>query len=154
MKVQDIMVKDVKTCHPDTNLAEATQIMWANDVGCLPVINGQSEVVGMITDRDIAIALGTRNRAPSELTVFEVKPNPQELYTCGAADDIRDALKTMRAQGVRRLPVVNGGSLKGFLTLDDIALTAGKPSGVSAAEFADTFKAICQQRTARKVAAA
>jgi len=154
MKVQDIMATDVKICHPDTNLAEATQIMWANDVGALPVINGQGKVVGMITDRDIAIALGTRNRAPSELTAFEVKPNPQELYTCGPSDDVRDALKTMRTQGVRRLPVVNGGNLKGFLTLDDIALSAGKPGGVAAAELADTFKAICQQRTARKVATA
>jgi CBS domain-containing protein len=148
------MVKDVKTCHADTNLAEAAQIMWSNDVGSLPVVNGPSEVVGLITDRDIAIAVGTRNRAPSELTAFEVKPKPQELYTCGPSDDVRDALKTMRAQGIRRLPVVNGGSLRGFLTLDDIALNAGRADGVSIADLADTFKAICQQRTARKAASA
>jgi CBS domain-containing protein len=82
MKVQEIMVKDVKTCHPETNLAEATQIMWANDIGALSVVDNGNEVLGMITDRDIAIAVGTRNRAPAELTAFEVKPNPRELYTC------------------------------------------------------------------------
>jgi CBS domain-containing protein len=154
MKVQDIMVKDVKTCHPETNLAEAARIMWANDIGSLPVVEGDGQAVGMITDRDIAIAVGTRNRAPAELTAFEVKPNPRELYACAPSDDLQDALKTMQAQGVRRLPVVNSGNLRGFLTLDDIALSAGKPGGASASDIADTLKAICEHRGARQTVAA
>lgn len=154
MRVQEIMVTDVKTCRPETNLAEATRIMWANDVGALPVVDGNNEVLGLITDRDIAIAVGTRNRAPGELTAFEVKPNPRELYTCPPESDLPEALRIMRAQGVRRLPVVNSGKLRGFISLDDIALTVGRPGGVASADLADTLKAICERRKARQSAAA
>ena len=154
MKVKEIMVKEVKTCRPDTNLAQATQIMWTNDCGALPVIRSGSEVVGMITDRDIAVAVGTRNRAPSEVTVFQVKPHPQDLYTCSPEDDIHAALKTMREQGVRRLPVVNGGQLRGILRLHEIVLNAGKRGDISYDDVVDTLKAICEHRLARQFAAA
>jgi predicted transcriptional regulator len=78
-------------------------------------------VVGMITDRDICMAVGTRNRLPSEISVFEVKAEPQALYACAPDDDIHAALKTMRTYGVRRLPVVNAaGGLEGILTFDDV----------------------------------
>src|SRR3990172_8161716 len=131
MKVKDIMVKDVKSCRPDTNLAAATQIMWANDCGTLPVLSGEGQVLGMITDPDICMAVGPRDRAPSAITVFEVKPNPQELYTCAPEDDVHAALKTMREQGVRRLPVVNAGKLRGILCLNEIALNAKKRGDIS-----------------------
>ena len=121
MKVQDIMTSDVQCCGPDTNLAEASLIMWENDCGALPVLEASGKVVGMVTDRDICMAVGTRNRAPSEITVFEVKPNPRELYACAPEDDIHAALKTMREQGVRRLPVVNDDNeLVGILSVDDL----------------------------------
>ena len=154
MKVQDIMVKDVKTCHPDTNLAEATQIMWANDCGALPVLDDQDQVAGMITDRDICMAVGSRNRAPSEITVFEVKSNPEELYTCAPEDDIHAALKTMRTQGVRRLPVVNSGKLRGILCLNEIALNAKKRNALSYDDVVETLKAVCEHRLARQAVAA
>jgi len=120
MQVKDIMVPDTRFCRPDTNLAEASLIMWENDCGALPVLEASGKVVGMVTDRDICIAVGTRNRAPSEITVFDVKPNPQELYTCAPEDDVHAALKTMREQGVRRLPVVNAGKLRGILCLNEM----------------------------------
>ena len=60
MQVQDIMVRDAKVCHADTNLAEAAAIMWTNGCGALPVVDAGERVVGVITDRDICIAAGTR----------------------------------------------------------------------------------------------
>ena len=154
MRVQDIMVKEVKFCRPETNLAEAAQIMWANDCGALPVVEGDSKVVGMITDRDIAMAVGTRNRAPSELTVFDVKPRPQELFTCAPEDDIHDVLKKMRTYGVRRLPVLNSGTLRGILCLNEIALNATTRGDLSYGDVVSTLQAICEHRIARQAVAA
>ena len=154
MKVQDIMVKEVEFCRPETNLAEATRIMWANDCGALPVVDGGGKVVGMITDRDICMAVGTRNRTPSKLTVFDVKPQPQELYSCAPDEDIQEALKTMRTYGVRRLPVVNSGVLRGILCLDEIALNARKRGDISYEDVVDTLKTICEHRIARQTVAA
>lgn len=154
MKVQDIMVKEVQFCRPETNLAEAAQIMWANDCGALPVVEGDGNVVGMITDRDISMAVGTRNRAPSELTVFEVKPQPQELFTSTPTEDIHEALKMMRTYGVRRLPVVNNGKLRGILCLNEIALGATARGDLSYADVVNTLQAICEHRMARQAVAA
>lgn len=154
MQVKDIMVSEVKTCRPDSNLAAAAQIMWASDCGALPILDEQGQVLGMITDRDICMAVGSRNRAPSEITVFEVKPNPRELYMCAPEEDIHDALKTMREQGVRRLPVLNSGQLRGILCLNDIALNAKKRNALSYDDVVETLKAICEHRSARQTAAA
>jgi CBS domain-containing protein len=154
MKVQDIMVQDVRACRPETNLAEASFLMWENDCGALPVLEATGKVVGMITDRDIAMAVGTRNMAPSALIVFDVKPNPRELYTCAPDDDIHAALKTMREQGVRRLPVVNSGQLRGILCLNEIALKADKRGDLSYDDVVETLKAICEHRLARQAVAA
>jgi CBS domain-containing protein len=148
------MVKDVRFCRPETNLAEAARIMWSGDCGALPVVERNGQVVGMITDRDIAIAVGTRNRTPSEFTVFEVKLNPRELYTCAPEDDIHDALRTMRTQGVRRLPVVNSGALRGMLCLNEITLNASRRGDISYEDVVDTLKAISEHRIARQTVAA
>ena len=155
MKVQDIMVKEAKSCRPNTNLAAATEIMWTNNCGALPILDGGSKVVGMITDRDICMAVGTRNQAPSEIAVFEVKPKPQEVYTCAPDDDIHAALRTMQTRKVRRLPVVsNEGALRGILCLDDVALNARKRNGISFDDVVETLQTICEHRLLRQAAAA
>jgi CBS domain-containing protein len=113
MKVQDIMTRDVKFCGPDTNLAEATEILWRNNCGTLPVLDSGRELMGLVTDRDMCIALGTRNCRASDLAVREVAMKP--VFTCGPNDDVHGALKTMRQHQVRRVPVVGeDGRLAGF----------------------------------------
>ena len=144
MQVQDIMVRDAKSCLMDTNLAAATAIMWNTGCGALPVLDGGEKVVGMITDRDICIAVGTRVCAASDLKVFNVIP--ERVYTCNSEDDIHDALKTMQLQKVRRLPVVNTDrKLEGILCLDDIVVKASKSDSLSYEEVIKTFKAICER---------
>jgi CBS domain-containing protein len=141
MQVQDIMVHHAKSCRPDTSLAEAVEIMWNNDCGALPILDNAGKVVGMITDRNVCIALGTRNRLPSEIKVSEVAS--REIYTCAPQDDVRAALYTMQIQKVRRLPVVDDdGMLQGILCLDDIVLNAEKTPALSAKHLIETFQAI------------
>ena len=123
MKVEDVMTRDVASCRPETNLAEAAALMWEHGCGQLPVVDARRQVVGVITDRDICIALGTRNRRACDVRVSEVIRRPAAL--CKAEDHVRSALKTMAAERVRRLPVVNDeGTLVGILSLEDITLQA------------------------------
>ena len=125
MKVQDVTNSHVQSCQPTTNLAAAAGVMWDYDCGVLPVVNDAGQVMGMITDRDIAIAAATKGRPVGEVAVRDVISDT--VYSCAPDDDIHAALKTMRHEKVRRLPVVNAdGRLQGMLCLNDIALRAEK----------------------------
>lgn len=150
MKVKDVMVSEVKTCRPDMNLAAVAQVMWANDCGAVPVLGEKDQVLGMITDRDICLAVGSRNKAAADLTVFDVKPNPTELFTCAPEDDIHTALKTMREQGVRRLPVVNGEKLRGILCLNELTRKATDRGALTYQDVVQTLQAIAEHRLARR----
>ena len=119
MKVQELMVKNVSCCHGTQNLAEIAEILWKTRRGSLPVVNEAGVVESIITDRDAAIALGTRNARASEIRVSDVVP--ARIFTCCANDDALDALDTMVSQNVRRLPVVDeGNKLAGILSLEDL----------------------------------
>lgn len=58
LRVQEVMQETVRYCNPDTNAASAAEIMWNNNCGCLPVVKDGKHVIGMVTDRDLFIALG------------------------------------------------------------------------------------------------
>jgi CBS domain-containing protein len=73
MRVEQIMTRQVSSCSPDTSLAEAAQLMWDHDCGCLPVCtgNGASRVAGVITDRDICMAALFKAQPLYELRVAD-----------------------------------------------------------------------------------
>lgn len=148
MKVRDALIQNVRFCKPDANLAAVSEILWKAGCGSLPVVeNGR--VIGMITDRDIAIALGTRNVRPSEVSVRDV--SLPKLFYATADEDIHIALRTMGAQKVRRLPVVDSkGVLEGILCLDDIVLFAEEGGDLSYGDVIDTLKSICEHTAALK----
>jgi CBS domain-containing protein len=153
MKVQDVMVKNVRFCTPETNLAAVAKIFWEQGCGALPVVeNGRA--IGMITDRDVSIALGTRNAKAADTFVRDVAL--PKVFFCLPEDEIHIALRTMQAQQVRRLPVVDhNGVLEGILTLDDIVLFAGeKPSDeLTYTDVVDTMRAICDHSEPARVLA-
>ncbi|MEO6725973.1 MAG: CBS domain-containing protein, partial [Blastocatellia bacterium] len=105
MKVQELMTKQVKTCHYGSNLAEVAKQLWDGDCGVLPVVDDENKVVDMISDRDICFAVATKGRLASEITVSELTGN-RPLYTSKPDDDLRDALSIMKQQQVRRIPIV------------------------------------------------
>ncbi|HLK19550.1 MAG TPA: CBS domain-containing protein [Bryobacteraceae bacterium] len=147
MKVRDVMVKDVKVCSPLTNLAAVAEILWKEGCGTLPVVEN-CRVLGIVTDRDVCIALGTRNVKAADTLVKDVAL--PKLFYCAPNDDIHVALKTMSAQKVRRLPVLDSdGSLKGILCLDDIFLHAEEKSlELTYFDVVETMKAICEHERA------
>jgi CBS domain-containing protein len=131
MKVMDIMKDRVATCRMDTNLAQAAALMWQNDCGALPVISDEGELAGIITDRDMCIALGTRNMRASEISARDVAAD--YILACKPSDDVLAALNVMREGKVRRLPVLNDEArLVGILSMDDVVLNA-TPNGDKAA---------------------
>ncbi|MBZ5635888.1 MAG: CBS domain-containing protein [Acidobacteriia bacterium] len=151
MRVEDVMTKEVSVCSPATNAAAAAEIMWNRDCGILPVLEDSGQLVGMVTDRDLFIALGTQNRNPSDLPVGEIMH--REPSACSPEDDIRNALKTMAKQRLRRLPVVDKSrAIKGLLSIDDVILhVKAETDGVFKDDVIRTLKAICQNEP-RKIA--
>ena len=123
MKVSEVMTKAPAYCRTDTSLAAAAEIMWNRNCGFLPVVSPQQNVVGVITDRDMCIAMATRNRLPGQVTVQEVCS--VVIYSCQPDDDVRAAMETMADKKVRRLPVIDAdGKLEGILSIDDVILHA------------------------------
>jgi len=119
MKVKDVMTQSAVTCSTDTNVGAAVELLWVNNCGMLPIVGNDRKIQGVVTDRDIAIAMGTRNRAPGELTVGEIATT--NVVTCKPEDEIHEALQTMAEKRIRRLPVVdNQGVPQGILSMDDI----------------------------------
>jgi signal-transduction protein with cAMP-binding, CBS, and nucleotidyltransferase domain len=114
--------------------------MWKGDCGTLAVLDAD-RLVGVITDRDICIALGTRNRPASEVLVKDiVSVDPQ---TCTPDVDLHAAMATMQRAKVRRLPVVENGKLEGILALDDIVeLVCREQRKLDNAEVIKTLEAV------------
>ena len=153
MKVKDLMTPQPRTCTRSTNLAEAAALMLDADCGILPVVNEQGKLAGVVTDRDLFIALATRNSLAAQLTVGDVAGS--QVFTCGPDDDVHTALATMKRHHVRRLPVEGfGATVAGVVSMNDILLSAGR-KGLGNTEIVETFQAICGHHLpARHVTAA
>lgn len=149
MKVKEVMTFTPYTCSKEANLGQATELMWKGDCGFLPMTGPDGKACGVITDRDICIALGTRNKPAGEVTASEVSSG--NLFACSPEDEIHVALLTMRDGRVRRLPVVDSeGKAVGVLSIDDVLLRA-EPSGtgkiveLSTDEVVRSFRVINQR---------
>jgi CBS domain-containing protein len=149
MRVQDVMKRSPKFCVAATNLASAAELLWSGGCGALPVVDSHQKPVGIITDRDICIALGTRNCRPSQLVADQVMARP--VVTTRSTDDIHRALRIMRTRQVRRLPVVDAeGKLEGMVCLSDLIVDAryndGSKPELSYEDVMGTLKAVnCHQ---------
>lgn len=157
MKVKDIMMGTPYYCDLDTNLGSAAELMWIGNCGFLPVTGANGKIAGVVTDRDICIALGTRNCLAGEVKVKEVMSN--RLFACSPEDDVHIALQRMEEGGVRRLPVtVENGTLVGVVSMDDLLLrgeapTIGKRPELSIDEVVRSYRAVDQRRVPQIVLA-
>ena len=150
MRVENIMTKEVSFCDPGANAAAAAEIMWTRNCGSLPIVEDGSRVVGIVTDRDLFIALGTSNRKAADLPIGEIMN--RDLSLCDPGDDVRSALKTMGQRQVHRLLVVDKvRTLKGILSMGDIALRGGA-SDLSNEDVVKAMKAICEHEVGRAAA--
>ena len=125
-KVHEVMSDRPRCVTPETLVSEAAQLMESDDIGSLPILDGE-QLTGMVTDRDIVIRAVARGKDPRGMPVREVASS--ELVTIHANDDLADALRLMASQQVRRLPVVDQDNrLVGILAQADIAAVAKEKS--------------------------
>lgn len=121
MKVKEVMTQSAVCCGPQTNVGKVVELMWNRNVGMVPVVDNDGKLIGVVTDRDICIAMGTRNRLAGDLTAGEIAT--KKVFTCKPNDEIHDALYEMSRHQIRRLPVVNDqGVPQGVLSMDDLVV--------------------------------
>lgn len=148
MNVSDLMTKDVRTCSANDNLQRAAQIMWESDCGVVPVVDSENRVIGIVTDRDIAMGAYTQGQTLWQIPVSKVMA--KQVHPVHDGDRIDVAEDLMRRVRVRRVPVLDGeGRLKGILSLNDLARHAHgsigrKADGLNGDSIAKTLAAICE----------
>lgn len=126
MKVSDVMTRGARACREHEPLTLAARIFREERCGFVPVTNARGRVLGVLTDRDVCLALLRLDAAPSEVRVAEAMT--REPHCVHPDERIEDAERTMRAWQVRRVPVVDaGGLLVGVLSIDDLARAAADP---------------------------
>lgn len=119
MQVREIMTFNAETIGSDCNLVEAAQKMRSLEVGALPVWEGY-QVVGMVTDRDIAVRATAEGKDPSSTRVNEIMT--PEVFYCFEDDDIHEAATMMEERSIHRLLVLNSDNEPtGFVSLADFA---------------------------------
>jgi len=140
MKAQDIMSRNPATVTPATRVRQAAKLMKDEDVGIVPVVEegGTKRLVGLLTDRDIAIRLVAEGRDPDLVEVRELMSgNPK---TARPDDDVSKVMDLMGREQVRRVPIVDDrGALVGIVAQADVALEARDESKVE-----DTVERISQ----------
>jgi len=145
MNVKDVMTGTPYYCGLGTNLGSAVELMWNGNCGFLPVVDPEGRVAGVITDRDICIALATRGKPAGEIAVGDVVT--RNLFSCKPEEDVHMALKTMREAKVRRLPVIaQDGGLIGIVSMDDLVMHAGREPALTCDEVVKTYQAVMQRR--------
>lgn len=124
MRTQEIMTRDPASCTPDDTAQRAAELMKENDCGAIPVVDGDSRrLIGMVTDRDIAVRGVARGRGSDARVEELMSRDPQ---SCGPDDDVREVEKVMKEHQVRRVPIIDGdGSLVGIVAQADLALDDG-----------------------------
>ena len=142
MKVREIMTRPLHTCRLDTSLATASRRMKETGVGMLTVLDTHGKPAGILTDRDLALAIGQSHRNASYIWAHEAMT--EHVHTCSPEDNLHTALERMSEARVRRLPVITAdGDLQGLLSIDDIILWGVKPGGVTQKELTRALAAIC-----------
>ncbi len=127
-QVKDLMARNLATVDPHAPVAEAARLMRDEDVGAV-IVEDQNQLIGLLTDRDIAVRAVAEDRSPHETEVGEIAS--KDLETLRPDDDVDAAVELMRATAVRRAPVVEEGRVVGILSLGDLARENDKRSALA-----------------------
>jgi CBS domain-containing protein len=127
-KCSDVMTRNPVSARPDDTVASVARLMKENDIGPVPIVDDDNSkrLVGIVTDRDLAIKVVAAGRDPQTTPVSEVMTT--NVITCRDDDDIETALDAMSTQQLRRIPVVDDGNmLLGIIAQADIATRMNEP---------------------------
>ena len=155
-KVGDVMTSVVRSCPAHSSLNDAAHIMWEYDCGWVPVVTTERHVIGIVTDRDIAMAAYTQGRALYDIPIQSAMS--KKIIVCEADDTISLALKRMRDAKIHRLAIVDTkGALVGLVSLSDVAraleIDSASARANPAIELAETVATIRKARPPVEVVA-
>jgi CBS domain-containing protein len=116
---REVMTQGAECVGENESMLEAAKKMEKLDVGALPICGEDDRLKGMLTDRDVVIKVLAQGKDPSSTTAGELGEG--KPVTIGADDSVEEAIQTMKAHKVRRLPVIDGHRLIGIVTQGDLA---------------------------------
>jgi CBS domain-containing protein len=116
--IREVMTKDPLTLSDDATLTEAAKSMRDEEIGDVIVLSG-GQVTGIVTDRDIVIRAVADGHDPQSTTIGQVAS--RDLTTLSPDETVEDAIRLIRDNAVRRLPVVEGNRPVGIVSLGDLA---------------------------------
>ena len=125
---KDVMTRNPVSARPEDTVASVARLMKENDIGPVPIVENQKSkrLVGIVTDRDLALKVVAEGRDPETTPVKQVMTTT--VITCHDDDDIETALDAMSTQQLRRIPVVDDGNmLLGIIAQADIATRMNEP---------------------------
>jgi len=121
MKVTEILRRkgaDVITIWPGASLQSAVERMASRHIGALVVVDDAHKIIGVLTERDVVVALAAGSEKAPALSVKDVM-SPR-LHTCGPDDTLAELMAVMTEHRVRHLPVVDNGQLLGLVSIGDL----------------------------------
>ncbi|MFD1039296.1 CBS domain-containing protein [Virgibacillus byunsanensis] len=119
-QLRNIMTTSVFTVNETQSVQEAAAIMSDSNIGSLPVVNNNGQMVGIITDRDITLRTTAQGQA-AQTPISQVM-TAQQIVQGEPGMDIHQAAELMAQQQIRRLPIVENGQLVGMVALGDLAV--------------------------------
>lgn len=124
MKAREIMTKDPRTVTPDTGLQEVARLMQSEDVGIIPVVEaGGTSLLGVVTDRDIALRVVAEGKDATSTKVSDVMS--KGVRTAKESDSVDDVMELMGKEQLRRIPIVDDrGALVGIVAQADVVREA------------------------------
>jgi CBS domain-containing protein len=125
--IQDVMTPDPRAVETNATLRDAAEIMRDQDLGSVVVTNG-GEVCGIVTDRDLAVRAVAAGRDPNETKVEEVCN--RDVVSLSPEQSVDDAIRVMKDEDIRRLPVIDGGRAVGIVSLGDLAIARDPDSAL------------------------
>lgn len=140
---KDVMTPNPICCLPTDNVIEVAQIMKRENIGPMPVIDNteSQKLIGIITDRDLAMKIVGEGRDPRSTRVEAVMS--RKVVTCRADDEINIAMKLMSDHQIRRIVIVdNVNTIKGIISQADLATRMNQPE-----KTAEVVKDISQEKT-------
>ncbi|HEY1951458.1 MAG TPA: CBS domain-containing protein [Gemmatimonadaceae bacterium] len=143
------MTKKPDCCTRDQTARDAAQVMRDRDCGCVPIVDDAGRVVGIVTDRDLAIRGIAMGKEGDTVLGELMSASPA---CCNQDDDLRDVEQRMAEVQVRRIPIVDaGGRCLGIISQADIARAASMDDGiVTGEEVALVVEQISQPRNRAK----
>lgn len=125
MPIHELMTRQVRSVHPATSVEHAARLMEDYDCGALPVIGDNGVLVGMVTDRDIAIRIVARGRDARYAIVADCMT--ERVFACYANESVAECMRQMAHHRVRRMPIVDERQrLVGIVAQGDLARHAGR----------------------------